>query len=90
MGVATALNFQPTSSGKCAITADFVLTADEVNPVIKALRDGGVEVTALHSHMLGEDPRLFFMHFRANDDVATLARTLRAALGHMKVRAPGA
>jgi hypothetical protein len=66
-----------------------VLTADEVNPVIKPLRDGGVEVTALHSHMLGEDPRLFFMHFWANDDVAKLAGTLRAARGHMKVRAPG-
>ena len=90
MGVATALNFQPTGNGKAAITGDFVLTADEVNPVIKSLRDGGVEVTALHSHMLGEEPRLFFMHFWANDDAASLARTLHAALGHMKVRAPGA
>ena len=89
MGVATALNFQPTGSGKAAITGDFVLTADEVNPVIKALRDGGVQVTALHSHMLSEEPRLFFMHFWANDDAAKLAGTLRAALGHMKVRAPG-
>lgn len=86
MGVATALNFQPTGSGRAAITGDFVLTADEVNPVIKALRDGGIAVTALHSHMLGEDPRLFFMHFWANDDAIKLARTLRAALGHMKVR----
>jgi hypothetical protein len=90
MGVATALNFQPTGRGKAAITGDFVLTADEVNPVIKALRDGGIQVTALHSHMMGEDPRLFFMHFWANDDVAKLAGTLRTALGHMKVRAPGA
>jgi hypothetical protein len=90
MGVATALNFQPTSNGKAAITGDFVLTADEVNPVIKSLTDGGVEVTALHSHMLGEEPRLFFMHFWANDNAARLARTLHAALGHMKVRAAGA
>lgn len=86
MGVATALNFQPTGGGKAAITGDFVLTADEVNPVIKALQDGGIAVTALHSHMLGEDPRLFFMHFWANDDATKLAQTLKMALGHMKVR----
>ena len=90
MGVATALNFQPTGSGKAAITGDFVLTAGEVNPVIRTLRDGGIAVTALHSHMLGEEPRLFFMHFWANDDATELARTLHAALGDMKVRAAGA
>ena len=89
MGVATALNLQPTGNGKAAITGDFVLTADEVNPVIKSLRDGGIAVTALHSHMLGEEPRLFFMHFWANDDAMKLARALRAALGHMKVRTSG-
>jgi hypothetical protein len=87
MGVATALNFQPTGRGRAAITGDFVLTADEVNPVIKALRDGGIAVTALHSHMLGEDPRLFFMHFWANDDATKLAQRLRTALDHIKVRA---
>jgi hypothetical protein len=76
MGVATALNFQPTGKGKAAITGDFVLTSDEVNQVIRSLRNGGVEVTALHSHMLGEEPRLFFMHFWANDDAVKLARTL--------------
>ena len=89
MGVATALNFQPTDRGKAAITGDFVLTADEVNPVIKALRAGGIAVTALHSHMLGEEPRLYLMHFWANDDAVGLARTLHQALGHTKVRAPG-
>jgi hypothetical protein len=89
MGVATALNFQPTNHAKAAITGDFVLTADEVNPVIKALQEGGIAVTALHSHMLGEEPRLYFMHFWANDDAVGLARSLRMALGHMKVRAPG-
>jgi len=80
MGVATAINFQPTGGGKSAITGDFVLRATEVNPVIRALRDNGIEVTALHSHMIDEDPRLFFMHFWANDDAAKLARGLRAAL----------
>ena len=80
MGLATAINFQPTGGGKAAITGDFVLTADEVNPVIKALRSNGIEVTAIHSHMLTEQPRLIFMHFWANDDAVKLARGLRAAL----------
>jgi len=80
MGVATALNFQPTGNGKAAITGDFVLLGSEVNPVIKALRTNGIAVTAVHSHMLMEDPRLFFMHFWANDDAAKLAKGLRAAL----------
>jgi hypothetical protein len=80
MGLATAINFQPTGGGKAAITGDFVLTGNEVNPVIQALRSNGIEVTAVHSHMLNEQPRLFFMHFWANDDALKLARGLRAAL----------
>ena len=80
MGVATAINFQPTGGGKAAITGDFVLTGEEVNPVIKALRANGIEITAIHSHMLTEQPRLIFMHFWANDDALKLARGLRAAL----------
>ena len=80
MGLSTALNFQPTGGGKAAITGDFVLLGGEVNPVIQALRSSGIEVTALHSHMLDEQPRLFFMHFWANDDAVKLAKGLRAAL----------
>ena len=80
MGVATALNFQPTGNGKAAITGDFVLLGTEVNPVIKALRQNGISLTALHSHMLTEEPRLFFMHFWANDNAVALAKGLRAAL----------
>ena len=80
MGVAIGINFQPTGGGKSAITGDFVLTADEVNPVIVALQTHGIEVTALHSHMLDEQPRLFFMHFWANDGAIRLAEGLRAAL----------
>ncbi|MDA9426762.1 MULTISPECIES: DUF1259 domain-containing protein [Bradyrhizobium] len=80
LGVATAVNFQPTGGGKAAITGDFVLTGDEVNPVIKVLRSHGITVTALHSHMLDEQPRLFFMHFWANDDAIKLASGVRAAL----------
>ncbi|MDX6529858.1 MAG: hypothetical protein QOH41_2148 [Blastocatellia bacterium] len=80
MGVATAINFQPTGGGRAAITGDFVLLASEVNPVIHALRENGIAVTALHSHMLTESPRLFFMHFWANDDALKLAHGLRVAL----------
>ncbi len=80
MGTAIALNFQPTGAGKAAITGDFVLLGREVNPVLKALRQHGIEVTALHSHMLDDSPHLFFMHFWANDDAQQLARALRGAL----------
>lgn len=80
MGVATGVNFQPTGGGRAAITGDFVLIGDEVNPVIMALRSHGISVTALHSHMLDEQPRLFFMHFWANDDAIKLANGVRAAL----------
>lgn len=83
LGVATGINFQPTGNGKAAITGDFVLAATEVNPVIRALRTNGIEVTALHSHMLDEQPRLFFMHFWANDDALKLAKGVRAALDKM-------
>jgi len=79
-GLGIAINFQPTGEGKAAITGDFVLIAKEVNPVLKTLRENGIEVTALHSHMLNETPRLFFMHFWANDDAQKLANGLAAAL----------
>lgn len=85
MGAAIAINFQPTGGGKTAITGDFVLTAAEVNPVLKTLRENGIEVTALHNHMLDDEPRLFFMHFWANDDAGKLAQTLALALGHVAV-----
>lgn len=86
MGMAMPINFQPTGNGRAAITGDFVMIASEVNPVIRVLRDGGISVTALHSHMLEERPRLFFMHFWANDDAKKLATTLREALDHMHVK----
>jgi hypothetical protein len=85
MGSANAVNFQPTGGGKAAITGDFVLTAKEVNPVLKALRDYGIEVTAIHNHMLDDQPHLFFMHFWANDDARKLAEGLKAALAHVNI-----
>src|SRR6267378_395053 len=80
MGSGIVINFQPTGGGKAAITGDFVLVAQEVTPVLKTLRDNGIEVTALHSHMLEDQPRLFFMHYWANDDAQKLATGLKAAL----------
>jgi hypothetical protein len=86
MGTAIAINFQPTGAGKAAITGDFVLLGGEVNPVLKTLRENGIEVTALHSHMIDDSPHLFFMHFWANDDAQKLAQGLRAALDRANVK----
>jgi hypothetical protein len=85
MGSANAINFQPSGGGKAAITGDFVLIAKEVNPVLRALRDHGIEVTAIHNHMLNDEPRLFFMHFWANDDAKKLAEGLKAALAQINI-----
>jgi Domain of Unknown Function (DUF1259) len=89
MGTAIAINFQPTGDGKAAITGDFVALAGEVNPLIKALRDNGIEVTAIHNHMLDDEPRAFFIHFWANDDAVKLAKGLRAGLDAVHVAAKG-
>src|SRR6516165_8097019 len=85
MGSDNAINFQPTGGGKAAVTGDFVLIAKEVNPVLKALRDHGIEVTALHNHMLDDQPHLYFMHFWANDDAKKLAEGLKAALAQINI-----
>jgi hypothetical protein len=85
MGSANAINFQPTGGGKAAITGDFALIAKEVNPVLKALRDHGIEVTAIHNHMLDDQPHLYFMHFWANDDARKLAEGLKAALSQINI-----
>jgi Domain of Unknown Function (DUF1259) len=85
MGSANAINFQPTGGGKAAITGDFVLIAKEVNPVLKALREHGIEVTAIHNHMLDDQPHLYFMHFWANDDAKRLAEGLKAALAQINI-----
>ena len=80
MGSANGINFQPTGGGRAAVTGDFVLVAKEVNPVIKALLENGIEVTALHNHMLNDQPRLFFMHFWANEELTKITTGLKAAL----------
>jgi len=84
-GMATALNFQVIES-RVATTGDFVLIAEEVNPVIRELEAHGIQVTALHSHMLRESPRLFFMHFWGLDDPARIGEGLKAALSKVALQ----
>jgi hypothetical protein len=86
MGLGIAMNFQPTGNGKVAATGDFVLIETEVQPVLQTLRQNGIEVTALHNHMLMEEPRLFFMHFWAHDDVEKVARGLKSALDNVNAK----
>jgi biotin operon repressor len=88
MGAAIGINFQSTGFNTAAVTGDFVLISSEVNPVIDALQANGIEITALHSHMLDEQPRLFFMHFWANGDASKLATGLRAALDKVDAKKP--
>ena len=88
MGVTTVMNFQPAADGKAAITGDFVLIDKEVNPVARALRQHGIDVTALHNHGLQDNPRLFYMHFWATDDPAKLAQGLKAALDQTNSQKP--
>ena len=85
-GVAESINFQEAGTGKVATTGDFVLTADEVNPVISALEEHHISVTALHSHLLTEQPRLFFMHFWAVDNTSPVAVGIKAALSHIAIK----
>lgn len=84
MGMAEAMNFE-IAGGRVATTGDFVLTADEVAPVIRALHAGGVDVTALHSHMLRESPRLFFLHFWGVGAAESVAGALKSALSRIAV-----
>ena len=75
-----------TGAGKVATTGDFVLTAEEVNPVISALEEHHISITALHSHMLTEQPRLFFMHFWAAGNTASVAAGIKAALSDIALK----
>jgi len=84
MGVSTAINFQPTGGGRAAITGDFVMETKEVAPIVRTMRDSHIAITALHSHMVGENPRLYFMHFWANDNAGKLATGIRRALDQIK------
>ncbi|MFF4761634.1 DUF1259 domain-containing protein [Streptomyces sp. NPDC001292] len=80
LGITTSVNFQPLGNRKAAINGDFVMTADEVNKVIRALRRGGIDIVEIHNHMLNDQPRLFYLHFWANGDGTRLAKAIRPAL----------
>lgn len=84
MGMATAINFQSAGAGKVAATGDFVMVADEVNKVARALRAHDIAITALHNHMLHGSPELYFMHFWAEGDAGTVAAGLKAGLAELK------
>ena len=86
MGTGTGINFQPLGGGRAATTGDFVLLASEVDRVMRALRSNGIEVTALHSHMIGEQPTIYFMHFWGVGPAAKLATALRAAVNLTNVQ----
>ena len=85
-GVAEAINFQEFGADKVATTGDFVLIAEEVNPVISALQEHNIQVTALHSHMMTEEPRLFFMHFWAVGSADSVAQGIKAALASVRTK----
>ena len=84
MGMATAINFQSAGGGKVVATGDFVMLADEVNKVARALRQHDIAVTALHNHMLHGSPELYFMHFWGEGDPTAVASGLKAALAELK------
>jgi len=83
MGVATALNFQPTGATTAATTGDFALLANEVEPVAQALKSNGIDVTAMHQHHIGEQPKLYYMHFWGNTDPTALAQCRSRSLPHI-------
>ena len=85
-GVGEAINFQAADSGNVATTGDFVLTADEVNPVLSELQARNILVTALHSHMLTEQPRLFLMHFWCVGSPESVGDGIKAALSKVHTK----
>jgi hypothetical protein len=84
MDISSDVSFQPVRPEESALVGELVLEASEVEPVIRTLSKNNIEVMAVHSHMLTEEPRLFFMHFWANDDALKLAKALRAAVDQTK------
>lgn len=88
MGVAIGMNFEDAGGGRIATTGDFVLVASEVAPVERSLRAHFFDVTALHHHMLGDEPRLYYMHFWSVQTPALIAAGLKDALTHVNVAAP--
>ncbi|MFF4111974.1 DUF1259 domain-containing protein [Streptomyces sp. NPDC001714] len=80
LGSTTTVNFQPLGRGRAAVNGDFVMTAGEVQPILKILRKGGIGLVELHHHNLNDEPRLFFLHYWAVGDALRLAKDLSAAV----------
>ncbi|MDR9857916.1 DUF1259 domain-containing protein [Paenibacillus sp. VCA1] len=72
-------NFEKVGD-KTAVIGEFALLGNEVNPVIDALRKGNINISALHNHLIGEEPRILFLHFQALGDAESLARTVKEAI----------
>lgn len=87
MGVATAMNFEPAREGEVATTGDFVLVASEVPLVEAVLKNHGFLATALHQHMLGDSPTLYYMHFYAVGTPKAIATGLKDALARVNLKA---
>jgi hypothetical protein len=79
MGLTTWVAFSG-SDQLAAMDGDFIMRADEVQPVLRALRNAGIHIVALHNHMMGEQPNFYFTHFWGKGKAADLARGFRAAL----------
>jgi len=79
MGFNTWAAFQG-SENNAAVAGDFTMLTEEVAPVIEALVKNGIEVVAVHNHMVTETPRIFFLHFWGEGPAGNLARGLKAAL----------
>jgi len=86
MGLASWAAFTKMPDGKYMVMGDTVMLGSEVNPVIDALRAGGIEIVALHNHMLGEQPQVMFMHYQGSGDAEALARTVRRAIDQLGKR----
>lgn len=88
-GANSSLNFQMLADDQAAVTSDLVLVADEVDAVVSALHKGGITVTALHNHMIYDEPRTFHLHTWGVGKPSDLADKMRTALDRMAVRPQG-
>jgi hypothetical protein len=80
---ASEVVFQQLGDGRVANTGELFISPGEVEPVVRALDENGLHVTALHNHMIEDQPRMYWVHWYATGDAATLAKGVAAALSHM-------
>ena len=84
MGLTSWAAFMPGMKGEAMVMGDFVLMQDEVNPVMSAALDNGLQVTALHNHFFYDEPKVYFMHIGGEGDTDTLAKGVRSLLDTVK------